>query len=569
MPSSLPLHLSGRTRIALALRKALGRLEAVDVRVFLCAFAILLIAGLWIFSIAELNNTKAAELRMAARDAESFARLFKEHATRTIEAADQTTVYLRHRFDTVGMRLNIAQDLKEGLAPDDIYNLFSIADDKGNVVLASKPFAPTNLADREHFRVHAAADNIGLYISKPILGRVSNHWSLQMTRRINHGDGSFKGVVVVSMNPEYFTDLYNEIDIGKFGSISLIGTDGIVRVRHSGYQNSMGRDASNSENFKAMQGRSKGVQQAFSSVDKRERIYAYEKLNRYPLYVTVGIDVEERLQAYRENRFRVLLLACLVSLMILLFTSGLIILINHLVASRKEALVARKAKLHFLSNMSHELRTPLSGILGYSETLMEDFSGTRHGEYATAIHDSGQRLLSMVDAVLEVSTLRSGKVGLSQSEEKISDLATHAISRHKAAAARKKLQIAVEIALDVPELIHCDRTKLLQVLDKLLDNAVRFTEQGSVVLRIERGDEQLIFHVIDTGPGIPLAAQDKIFEKFAQVDDSPARSKDGVGLGLTIGALLVELMQGKISIKSVPQQGSTFTFTLPLKQDVE
>jgi len=536
----------------------------VDVGVILCICAALLLIGLWASTWWQLDKSYRDEVDGARRDAISLSLLFKEHATRTVESTDQAIVYLRSRYNDLGGSLDVNKELRDGIAPSNIYNLFSIVDDKADVILSTKPFKPINLADRDHIKVHMQSAGAGLYISKPLLGRVSGKWSLQMTRRIDGPDGAFKGVVIASMDPGYFTSLYKKVDVGQQGVISLVGDDGVVRVRHVGMNDAMGQDISTSEVFRAMRRDGSGLLQATSVLDHRDRFYAYQKLDNYPLYVAVGIDIDERLDGYRATRMQTLTLMGLASLLIVLGTAALVILIGHLIESRREAVLARKAKLHFLSNMSHEFRTPLNGILGYSETLAEDLAGTRHGEFAGAIHDSGLRLLGLVDSVLELSALRSGKISLNISHEKMGDIVTHAVSAHEEAAAKKGLQIQSAIADDVPPYLYCDRTRLLQVLDKLLDNACRFTDSGFVRLTVETAGKGLLFSIIDTGPGIPVASQKTIFEKFTQTDDSAARAHDGAGLGLTIAALLVELMGGEIAVRSDVGAGSTFSFRLPL-----
>lgn len=536
----------------------------IDLRVILCVCSAILIIALWGLTLWQLHNTERAEIANMQRDVISLTRLFKAHASRTIEATDQTIIHLSQRYNIEGKNLNIAQDLREGLVTTDIYNLFSIVDSKADVVLSTQPFNPINLSDREHIRVHMQSRDVGLYISVPTLGRVSGKWSLQMTRRINNPDGSFRGVVVASMDPAYFTSLYKDIDVGRLGAIAMIGTDGIVRVRHVGADDSLGRDASSTNFFKTMRANGSGTMFATSSSDHRERFFAYEKLDHYPLYVTVGLDVEERLASFRASRTETLIMTSVSSLLIALATAALVILIGNLIESRREAVLAAEAKLHFLSNMSHEFRTPLNGILGYSETLMEDFAGTRHGDFAAAVHESGLRLLGLVDSVLELSALRSGKISLTLSEENLADIVRNAVSRHEEAAQKKGLHLSETIADDVPSLIVCDRTKLLQVLDKLLDNAIRFTDSGSVQLNVTKDTSNYHFSIIDSGCGITLAFQEKIFEKFAQVDDSSTRKHGGVGLGLTIAALLVKLMHGEIWVRSALDVGSTFSFSLPL-----
>ncbi|NDP60121.1 MAG: two-component sensor histidine kinase [Oxalobacteraceae bacterium] len=538
-------------------------LKKIDARILLCVFAAALVAGLWTLTLLQLRTTRQVILENTQRDVRSLARLFNEHANRTVESADQAVTYLRFRYNTLGTALDIAQDLKVGLNPDSIYNLFSIVDDNGDVVLSSQPFKPMNLSDREHVKVHAGADSGELFISRPVLGRVSKKWSIQMTRRINHPDGRFKGVVVVSMDPQYFTRLYNDIDVGKYGVITLVGTDGVVRVLRVGDQISMGMDVSTSPFFKLMQQTGRGVTTAISTIDGRERIQAYETLQHYPLIVTVGVDVEERLAPYYVDRNQSLLIAALISAVIALFTASIIILIGRLMASREKAIAASLAKSRFLSNMSHELRTPLNGILGFSEVMVEELGHeSLHGGFAQAIHRSGVRLLALVDATLELSALESGTIVLALQPENLALLLQHAVAPYHAAAAAK--QVALDIVIDpaTPATLLCDRVRLLMVLDKLLDNAMRHTDAGTILVSARATDTGLELTVRDSGCGVPAHLQQQIFERFSQADDSAARSNEGAGLGLAIARHLVELMGGELTLKSFSGQGAQFSVTL-------
>ncbi|MEB0133734.1 ATP-binding protein [Actimicrobium sp. CCC2.4] len=538
-------------------------LKKIDARILLCVFAAVLVAGLWTITLLQLRTTRQVIIDNTQRDVRSLARLFNEHANRTVESADQAVTYLRFRYNTLGTGLDIAQDLKVGLNPDSIYNLFSIVDEHGDVVLSSQPFKPINLSDREHVKVHAGADSGELFISRPVLGRVSKKWSIQMTRRINYPDGRFKGVVVVSMDPQYFIRLYNDIDVGKYDVITLVGTDGVVRVRRVGDQVSMGMDVSASPFFQLMQKTGRGVTTAVSTIDGRERIQAYETLQHYPLVVTVGADIEERLAPYYVDRNQSLLIAAVISAVIALFTASIIILVGRLMASREKAIAASLAKSRFLSNMSHELRTPLNGILGFSEVMVEELgSQSLHGGFAQAIHGSGVRLLALVDATLELSALESGTIVLAPQPENLALLLQHATAPYLAAAAAKQLALDIEIDPATPATLVCDRVRLLMVLDKLLDNAMRHTDAGTILVSARPGGTGLELTVRDSGCGVPAHLQEQIFERFSQADDSAARSSEGAGLGLAIARHLVELMDGELTLKSFSGQGAQFSVTL-------
>ncbi|MBG6220021.1 MULTISPECIES: ATP-binding protein [unclassified Janthinobacterium] len=538
--------------------------ESCDTRTLLWFFMALLLAGLWSITVLQLQHAHDSAIADARRDARSMARVFDEHAMRTIEGADQAVTYLRSRYQTLGKRLDIVADLQQGLHRAPLYNLLTIVDEHGDTLLSSRPFKPTNLADREHIRVHMQRDNGELYISKPLLGRVSKKWSIQMTRRINHADASFKGVVVVSLDPYYFTRLYDEVDLGNNSSIALVGSDGVVRARRVGAVNSIGQDISDSKVFALMQGKTRGGFTERSPVDGTLRIYAYEKLANYPLYILIGLDRDTVFAHYVSRRNQALLMAAVTSALIVLSWAALVLLIDRLVDSRARAIAASEAKSRFLSNMSHELRTPLNGILGFSELLLEQLREPEQAACVQTIHDSGRQLLAMVEAAMELSALENDQVRLKLTAVPLHQLMALALAPHRQRAARKGLQLAVHVSPATPPSIDCDRVRLVRVLDIVLDNAIRYTPTGRVDVHVTLNGADLQIEVRDTGTGIAQAQQARIFDKFSQADDTPSRAHGGAGMGLAIAQQLVTLMRGSIGVESTPGQGASFRLRLPL-----
>ena len=538
--------------------------ERWDARTLLSLFMAVLLAGLWSITVLQLRHAHNAAIADAVRDARSMARIFDEHAIRTIEGADQAVTYLRSRYQALGSRLDIGSDLRQGLNPGPLYNLFTIVDEQGDMVLSSRPFQPTNLADREHIRVHVQRDSGELFISKPVLGRVSKKWSIQMTRRINHADGRYKGVVVVSMDPYYFTRLYDEVDLGENSSIELVGSDGVVRARRVGDVDTIGQDIGGSQVFSFMQGKTRGSFTERSPVDGILRLYAFEKLAGYPLYMLVGLDRDTVLADYVSRRDQALLMAAITSALIVLSWAALVLLIGRLVDSRARAIAASVAKSRFLSIMSHELRTPHNGILGFSELLLEQLREPEQAAYAQTIQDSGRQLLSMVEAAMELSALEHKQVRLESSAAPLDQLLELALAPHRARAEHKGLLLAAQVAPATPPSIDCDRVRLVRVLDILLDNAVRYTAAGRVDVHVMHSGADLQIEVRDTGIGIAQAQQGGIFDKFSQADDSPSRAHDGAGMGLAIARQLVTLMGGRIGVTSAPGEGAVFRLHLPL-----
>jgi signal transduction histidine kinase len=528
-------------------------------------FTLCTLAAVWIFAatylVAEYDRSLAAGRASAA----SYARAVEEHAVRTFQAADQTVVFFKYLVEQKGPALDVAHYLQNGIVMAEIFNLISIIDEHGDVRSANEPFPPVNLAEREHFQVHLQSDSQHLYISKPVLGRVSGKWSIQMTRRANKPDGSLLAVVVISMDPLYFSHFYQQIEPGTQTMVALVGNDGIVRARRVGGEESLAQDVHLSRVFQAAtQGAPSGEMNTQGGIDGVGRLFAYRRLAGYPLFALVGLDREEALKPYYRARTNTLAWAIASTLVLLAFYRIMRGLIEHLESSRREALAASQAKSHFLSTMSHELRTPLHGILGYAELLAEETETPLEAKFVAAINQSGRHLLNLVNDILDLGRIEAGRMEFFAKPIDLHRLLQEIDSTHRASAAIKGLQLLLEIGEAVPTVIRTDETKLKQILNNLLHNAIKFTERGSVRLRARHDDGTLRLEVMDTGCGIALPDQEHVFEKFVQADASHARAHAGTGLGLALVRELAQLLGAKVTLDSRPGKGSRFTVSLPL-----
>jgi len=218
--------------------------------------------------------------------------------------------------------------------------------------------------------------------------------------------------------------------------------------------------------------------------------------------------------------------------------------------------------------MSHELRTPLNGVLGFAELLADSRLDDKQKAYSQAITSSGKHLLSVVNDILDFSSMENGTLLIEESSFLIADLLRSAVGIPQNAASEKGLEIRCEKKPGVPERIVGDERRILQILLNLLGNAVKFTEGGSVTLRVapaSGGDRPFLdFSVEDTGIGMSPETLKVLFKPFSQADSTINRRFGGTGLGLAISRRLAEAMGGKITVASLPGQGSTFTFRFPV-----
>ena len=284
-------------------------------------FAASLLLASWSAIFYKINVEHETELALIYRNNANLARVFEEHTIRTIHSVDQAILFLKNQYERAGNKIDIASYAKDGLIDNDIFLQMGIINEKGIYSYSSlNTGIGTDVSEREHVRVHIPGDSGKLFVGPSLIGKVTKKWSMTLTRRITQRDGSFGGVVAVSLDPQYLTSFYRQIDLGKYGIVALVGADSMIRARRQGDEVSYGQDLTGSAVMKAAFEQVNGTTVNVARVDGIKRLYSFRKVKDYPLWVFVASGEEEALAETNERAQLYRIFGVALSLLILGFS---------------------------------------------------------------------------------------------------------------------------------------------------------------------------------------------------------------------------------------------------------
>lgn len=551
-------------------------------RISVPAFGLVLIALLWLgisHQDQRLEELRAASFRL---EMSNYVRLLEAHTRSVIRGLDQVVTHLKAAWEDDPSNF----DLKAEVAVSPILKGLSVqagiigADGMLAASTApTPPGQPVDLSDREHFRVHLAADTGELWVGKPVLGRASGKWSVQLARRINNRDHSFAGVAVVSLDPSYIAEIHRQIELGPDATILVVGRDGIVRARAAGEDRTVGQSIAEAAFFPALWERPEGFVRGPSPIDDKHQVRAFRRMDDYGLVVMVTRP-EESIHATHSHEHRLFLAAGWSGTALIL--GGTLLLQWQILRQESTArrLRAREAELEeartilerrnedlaqFTDILAHHLQEPVRLQHAFGQRLRGYLGEVESPEARQALDyilSGAERLRALLrDVQLYVALDRAPPA---DAHCRVGAAAVEALR----ALADRVHGAQVEVRCDGLPPVRLDHKRAVDLFAALIGNALTYGRlEGPQAVRVEgvRDGDVLSISVVDNGQGIPPEYRQRVFKVFERLH--PSRAFAGTGIGLPLAKKIVETAGGSIGIEDGDEGGTRIRLTLPIHED--
>ena len=588
------------------------------------AVAFVLLSSLWIFIAIRSDEDKELVLKQSIANLQNIAISFKEHSQATIRNSDEALRIIKFHYELKGAKdFNLLNEYFAKKVIDvSFFNQAGIINADGIYEFSNlENHKKIDLSDREHFRILKDDYPYDVFVSKPVLGRASKKWSIQLTKRLSKSDGSFNGVAVVSFDPTYFVDFHKQIELGPQGFTSLVGVDGFVRTLRVGDVSKIDSSISKIAIPDLIKDKESGYFISDAVFDGVKRIYAFERLKNQPLAVIVGVEENQALAEYERLLRSYLVLGGLLTLLIVAFTTIAILMLsksqalnvrlqksyNDMESAKQSELdmsqrLTQSEKLAALGQLAagvaHEINNPIGyvnsnlgalrqyfGIFEKIITSYEAYVSSRNaGEFnITDNPEALKKKLNFEFIRQDIgATLSESQEGIVRVKNIVDDLKNFSrndsntqwlpFDLHKAIQStlnivnfevKYRADVVLEFG-EIPE-VECVPSQLNQVFLNLIMNAAQAQSpetRGKIVISTGTVEDKVWVEVSDNGVGIAKENLNKIFEPFFTTKEQGA----GTGLGLSLSYGIIQKHRGSLTVSSEPGVGTTFRIEIPVHQ---
>ena len=596
---------------------------------YLVVVAVALLLSLWTFIISRSTQDKDLVLKQSISNLQNIAISFKEHSQATIRNSDEALRIIKFHYETRGAKdFNLLNEYFEKNVIDvSFFNQAGIINKEGIYEFSNLAnHKKIDLSDREHFKIQVEEYPYGVFVSKPVLGRASKKWSIQLTKRLNTPDGNFNGVAVVSFDPTYFVDYHKQIDLGPQSFTSLVGTDGFVRTLRVGDVSKIDGSVPQLVLPPIVKEQESGYFVSNDLFDRVKRIYAFERLKNQPLAVVVGIQESEALAEHDRLMRSYLILGGLLSVLIVTFTSIAIVMVRRaqqlnleLLMSYEEMKEAKQSEFdmsqrltqseklaalgQLAAGVAHEINNPIGFVNSNLGTLRQYFSICEKiiAKYESFISSSNitpiddsespdqlKKKLNYAFVKDDIyATLTESQEGIVRVKNIVDDLKNFSRSDNSTQFVSVNLHKAIQSTLnivnnevkyradvefqwgEIPE-VECLPSQLNQVFLNLIVNAAQAQpegQRGKIVIKTGTLLDKVWIEISDNGSGISKEHINKIFEPFFTTKELGA----GTGLGLSVSYGIIQRHNGALTVSSELGVGTCFRIEIPVKhaQDIE
>jgi len=531
--------------------------------------AMLIIGYIWLYAGYQIGLKSNDDFRSMQNSDAILVRDYAQRLIGSIDERDRFLKFVRADDGAAAGKIDLQRYVK---LFGNLYGELTVIDATGRVIASTYMVRGTDRSGDELYIAHRDNPDDFMGIGQPVQLPRTGQWMMQITRRISTGREKFAGVVELGFPVEQLPALYHTADTRRTSDYLGANENGIAtRLTPVKGDIILRRiDGSGVPSNDIDDGKDGSV--ATEVVRGEPRLWLSRRLNPYPILLSVTLPESDLRSAQASaRRASYVMYACIPTILIFVLMFFVFralrrqyVVLRKYDALRRRANDANQRKSRFLTTVVHELRTPVNGVHGYAELVRDTSTDAQSREFGALIYQSATYLNGLLSTLFDLARIETGRVVIFNERIETMAFFEYIGLTHQITAQKKQLSFQMTLAPNLPASFVCDRLRLSQIVNNLLDNAVKFTETGGITMNVALVKDKLSITVLDTGPGIPQAELRHLFEYFYQSELVRVRRGPGLGLGLSLTKDFTDLIRGSIRIDSEVGVGTAVYLRVPL-----